>query len=292
MTEGVLPVDKPSGPTSHDVVAAARRGLGVRRVGHTGTLDPFASGLLLLCVGRTTRIAEYLLALDKEYVAVARLGLATDTEDAEGETVAEADPGRLAALERGEVEAVLGRFRGAIRQVPPIYSAKKVGGVPMHRRVRRGEEVAPEARTVTVHELALVSWAPPRCTLRVRCSSGTYVRALARDIGEALGVGAHLSALRRTAIGSFEVQDALPLDALADPARVAAARIDPVRALGHLPRIDVDETEAGRLSTGQRVRVERLEIEGTVVASRAGCLVAIAEAGGGVLRPSKVFAHG
>lgn len=292
MTEGVLPVDKPAGPTSHDVVQAARRTLGVRRIGHTGTLDPFASGLLLLCVGASTRIAEYLLALDKTYEAVARLGVVTDTDDSEGAVVAEAEPGRLASLKRGRVDNALAALRGTIRQVPPRYSAKKLRGVPMHRRARRGEDVVAEPHTVTVHELELTAWDPPSCGLRVRCSSGTYVRALARDLGEALGVGAHLTALRRTAIGSFAVEAALPPAALEDPARVAEALIDPVRALAHLPLVHVGDAEARRLMHGQRVALEGMEAHGTVVVSREGALLAIAEGEGGVLVPSKVFAHG
>lgn len=291
MRDGILPLDKPAGPTSHDIVDLARRSLGVRRIGHTGTLDPFASGLLLLCVGPSTRLAEYLLALDKSYQAVARLGVATDTEDTEGTVVAEADPARLRAVDPTAVEAALAGLRGRIRQVPPSFSAKKVGGVAMHRRARRGETVVLEPREVTVHELELTGWDPPSFSFQVRCSSGTYVRSLAREVGESLGVGAHLTALRRTAVGSFRVDEALSVEELGNPARIGAARIDPLQAVGHLPVVDVAQDEARRLAHGQRVRLDVAE-EGTVAVTTEGVLVAIAEGAAGVLTPSKVFARG
>ena len=292
MTSGdlgfVLPVDKPVGPTSHDVVRAARRDLGERRVGHTGTLDPFASGLLLLCVGRATRLSEYLTGLDKEYVATARLGEATDTDDREGEVI------RRSAdwedLDAGQVAQALDAFVGDLLQVPPQYSAKKVGGEAMHRKARRGEHVALDAVPVTVRDAAVEDVSLPLVRFRVRCSSGTYIRALARDLGEALGVGGHLTELRRTAVGRFRVEDAISMDALSDPEVVAAARVDPLLALAHLPGWEVDEEGVRRISMGQRVPYDGPEVTGPIAVRSASGLVAVGETVDGTLRPSKVFA--
>lgn len=285
----VIPVDKPVGPTSHDVVASARRSLGTRRIGHTGTLDPFASGLLLLCVGRATRLAEYLSGLDKTYEAVAVLGTATDTLDCEGAVVEER--GGWEALAPEEIERVLARFRGSLEQVPPRYSAKKIAGEAAHRRARRGEEIELAPVRVDILSLEMTSLSLPRVGFRTKCSSGTYVRSLARDIGEALGVGAHLDELRRTAIGSFSVDDALPPEALDDPSRVERAALDPVRALAHLPKLEVGDEAAKRLAHGQAVEVgpERTAAPGPVAVTHAGDLVAVGESRGGVLLPRKVF---
>lgn len=284
----VLPVDKPEGPTSHDVVGAARRALGERRVGHSGTLDPFASGLLLLCVGRATRIAEYLTGLDKAYEATALLGVSTDTLDRDGEVVARSDAWR--GLTAAAVRSALEALGGDVEQVPPQYSAKKVDGVAMHRRARRGERVELEACAVTIHQIELTGFDAPEVRLRVGCSSGTYVRALARDLGDALGVGAHLTRLRRTAIGRFDVADAMALDALGDASAVARARISPADALGHLPSLLVGEEAARRLAQGQRVRVADAPDGALVAVVDPGGLCAVAEVAGGVVRPQKVFA--
>lgn len=283
----VLPVDKPEGPTSHDVVQAVRRGTGERRAGHTGTLDPFASGLMLVCVGRATRLVEYLTGLDKTYEAVVRLGQTTDTLDREGEIVEER--GGWGELEEGRVASVLEGFLGTYAQTPPEYSAKKVGGEPAHRRVRRGERVALAPVQVTMHEVALTSFEPPHLGIRVRCSSGTYVRALARDLGEALGMGAHLVALRRTQIGRFDVAGAIGLEGLGDRGAVAAAAIDPLDALAHLPRVATDGANARRLAHGEPVRFDAAP-EGLVAVAHGGELLAVGMCQGGLLRPSKVFA--
>lgn len=318
----VVPVDKPEGPTSHDVVARARRALDTRRVGHTGTLDPFASGLLLLCVGRATRLAEYLTGMDKTYEAEALLGVETDTLDREGTVVAEHDGWE--ELDEADIRRAMAELTGTIRQVPPQYSAKKVGGEAMHRKARRGEAVELAPVPVTVHALELVEVELPRVRFSVRCSSGTYVRALARDLGRALGVGGHLTALRRTAVGGFSVDDAVSLEGLEDPDAVARARLTPMAALQHLHRIDVDAGQATRLRHGQRIRLEdgsgvgeAVEESGAadvttnsgpaVAALKSGplvdaagprvvavahedVLVAVGELEDGVLRPRKVFA--
>ena len=284
----ILPVDKPEGPTSHDVVRAARKALANRRVGHTGTLDPFASGLLMLCVGRATRLAEYLSAQDKTYDAVALLGQTTDTHDREG-TLVEERHGWESLDERG-IAAALEPFRGDIEQVPPRYSAKKVDGVAAHRRVRRGESVELSPSRVRIESLVITHLDLPRLGLRVTCSSGTYVRALARDVGEALGVGAHLVELRRTAIGGFPVTRALALDQLSDASRVREAALDPLEALKHLPTVDVDDAAAARILHGGSVELSDDAAPGTVLLAHAGSLVAIGERAHGVVRPRKVFA--
>jgi tRNA pseudouridine55 synthase len=285
----VIPVDKPEGPTSHDVVARARRSLGTRRIGHTGTLDPFASGLLLLCVGKATRLAEYLSGLDKTYEAIAVLGTSTDTLDREGAVVEQRDG--WTSLTGEDIEEALAAFRGTTDQVPPRYSAKKVAGEVAHRRARRGEDVELAPVRVTISSLEATSLALPRVGMRVTCSSGTYVRSLARDVGDALGVGAHLAELRRTSIGSFSVECALSLDELDDPARVTSAALDPLQALHHLPQMDVSEDVAARLAHGQAVRVLDVEREvvGPIAVTHAGGLIAVGESTGGVLRPRKVF---
>lgn len=291
----VLPVSKPVGPTSHDVVAMARRSLGIRRVGHTGTLDPFASGLLVLCVGRATRLAEYLSGLDKTYVAEARLGVSTDTLDREGTVVAEDDGWR--ALDAESVATGLQSFVGEIQQVPPQFSAKKVDGEAMHRRARRGERLELPPVSVRVHSAELLRFEPPSVEFTVHCSTGTYIRALARDLGEALGVGAHLTSLRRTTVGPFDVTDAVSVEDLEQADIVRAARVPPLAALSHLATVEVNEGEAARIRHGQRVRIEapvgaRPVAEGDhlVAVAHDDQLVAVARFEDGVVKPSKVFA--
>lgn len=283
----VLRVDKSEGPTSHDVVRAARHALGVRRVGHTGTLDPFASGLLLVCVGQATRLAEYLSVLDKTYDAVAQVGCATDTLDCRGVVVHENDA--WIDLETSSIESALGKFHGEIEQVPPMYSAKKISGERAYRRARRGEHVELAPATVTIHEIKLTEVELPKVRFQVRCSSGTYVRALARDLGVTLGVGAHLKRLRRTAIGSFHVADALTADDLVDRTEVSAGLMGPLEALPHLPTLDVDEETAARLVHGQTVQLIEPVLKGTIAVAHEGGLLAIGEFRDGTLHPRKVF---
>lgn len=286
----MLSVDKPAGPTSHDVVSRARRVLDEGRIGHTGTLDPFASGLLLLCVGVATRLSEYLTELDKEYEAVAVLGEGTDTLDPEGEVTGRDEEWR--GLEAGEIRSALGSLVGQIEQVPPQFSAKKVGGEAMYRKARRGERVRLEPVRVVVHELELVELELPRIRFRVRCSRGTYVRALARDAAAVLGTHGHLAELRRTAIGGFRVEGAVPVDDLERPERVRNAWTSPARAVAHLPSVQVDAEAAARLAHGQEVKVTgpgEAGGSGPLVALLDGTLVAVTERSGGRLRPRKVF---
>lgn len=209
---GYLLVDKPVGPTSHDVVDAARRILRTRKVGHAGTLDPFASGLLILAVGRMTKEISKFVGLDKSYEATLRLGATSDTMDRTGTVTEQKD---RAPVSREAFEAALGKFRGAIDQVPPMYSAKKVGGKKLYELAREGVEIERKPVRVTIHELELVDYAWPIAKLRTRVSSGTYIRALADDIGKALGCGAYLEELRRTSIGGFDVKEAVAKDAIA-----------------------------------------------------------------------------
>lgn len=246
MIAGLLVIDKPVGPSSHDVVGRVRRLVATRRVGHAGTLDPLAGGVLLVCVGRATRLVEYLVGLDKVYETNVRLGQATTTYDAEGQVTAE----RPVTVVKADILAALPAFRGAIRQRVPPYSAVKRDGRPLYERARRGEVIELPARDVTIHTLDLLAYEPPLLTLRVVCSSGTYIRSLAHDLGEALGCGGHVAALRRTAVGRFSLADAAPLDALT-PENVAARLLPPEAAVAHLPRAEFSAEEARLLGHGR-----------------------------------------
>ncbi len=299
--DGVLLVDKPAGPTSHDVVRRARKALGTRRVGHTGTLDPFASGLLILCVGRATRLADLFHLPPKRYEAVLRLGVETDSFDADGEPGPE-DPS-WETLAREDVAAAAASQRGRILQVPPAFSAKKVQGERAHRLARRGvaTELAPVP--VTVFAIEVTAWEPPLAGLSVEASSGTYVRALARDIGRALGCGAHLDSLRRTAIGPLHVEAALPAHLLERETvpSTGPARLSPLEALDWLPRRSLDEAEALAVSHGARIPLGRVEppvsgplaavpgLELPVALRRGDRLVAVARPRDGDLQPVTVL---
>ncbi|GAB4470060.1 MAG: tRNA pseudouridine(55) synthase TruB [Anaerolineae bacterium] len=208
MLFGLLSIDKPAGPTSHDIVAAVRRGVGERRIGHAGTLDPLATGVLVLALGPATRLLEYLAASTKSYRATIRLGVTTPTYDLESQPTAEQP--LPAGLTREVLEDVLERFRGEIEQIPPPYSAVKIGGQAAHRLARAGERVELAPRRVTIFALTIEDFSPPLVTLSLTCSAGTYVRSLAHDLGQMLGCGAALSALTRTASGRFRLEDAAP----------------------------------------------------------------------------------
>lgn len=283
---GVLPVDKPAGPTSHDIVARARRALQTRRIGHTGTLDPFASGLLLLCLGTATRLAEYLTDLPKTYRATLRLGVQTNTDDREGEPVSQSEA--WSSLSRQDVEGALLTQVGERMQVPPAFSAKRVAGERMYDKARRGEEVDLPPVPVTIHSLDVTRFAPPEVDFDVTVSSGTYIRAIARDAGEQLGVGAHLAQLRRSAIGEWSVDRAV--DGAEIDADLARARlIPPAQAVGHLARVTVSAGEKAAIGYGQRLE-NRGGREGVIaLIDEEGDLVAIAEASGEVIQPRKVF---
>ena len=288
--EGLLPLDKPVGPSSHDMVALTRRRLGIRRAGHTGTLDPFASGLLLVFLGRSTRLAEYLHSFPKDYIACARLGIATTTDDLEGEITSRSDDWR--GLSPGEISAAFEAFTGVTQQRPPHFSAKKMRGRPAYVLARSGEEVSLTPVPVTIHGIDLESLDLPDVRFRVRCSTGTYVRGLARDLGEYLGVGAYLTELRRLAIGPFHVDDALRPEALLDSAEVARATISPLDAVSHLPRLEVTREEAMRLQSGQSLSFDEEatpEGEGEHAVVFGPHLLAVAVREGRLVRPRKVF---
>jgi tRNA pseudouridine55 synthase len=204
---GVLVVDKPVGLTSHDVVQIVRKGTNIRRAGHTGTLDPRASGVLVILIGPAVRLSEYVSASDKRYQAVVRLGTSTDTYDADGRVTSSLP----VTVTEEQFEEALKQFIGEIEQVPPPYSAVKVKGKKAYEMAREGEEVDLQPRKIQVYNLELLEWAPPEAVIDVYCSSGTYVRSLAHDLGEALGCGAHLVGLRRTKSGRFTLRDAVPL---------------------------------------------------------------------------------
>jgi len=209
--EGVLLVDKPTAHTSHDVVARLRRKLNMRKIGHAGTLDPMATGLLIMLIGKATRISQYLISLDKEYEGTIQLGQTTDSQDADGEVV-ETRP--VPPLTEAEARAMMQSFLGDQYQMPPMYSAIKIDGVPLYKSARKGEEIAREPRFIRVMSFDLTRFAPPQLDFRLRSSKGTYVRTIAHDLGQKLGCGAHLSALRRTATDRFTISQARTLDAI------------------------------------------------------------------------------
>lgn len=253
---GVLPVDKGAGVTSFQVVARLRRVLGVRKIGHGGTLDPDATGVLPILVGEATKLTPYLTELDKEYVATVRLGVVTDTQDGSGRVLATSS---VPPLERPAVEAVLARFRGEIAQVPPMYSALHHEGRRLYELAREGREVARRPRPVMIHTLTLEAMALPELTLRVRCGKGTYVRTLAADIGEALGCGAVLARLVRTRVGPYALDGCVPwaevLDG-ADGERLWARLAPSDSAVAHLPALSLDPALARAFVNGQTVRGE------------------------------------
>ena len=223
--DGVLLLDKPEGPTSHDVVALARRVLGVRRIGHAGTLDPMATGLLVLMIGRATRLATFLSGMDKTYRGTLRLGIATDTYDREGVPTG---PARSVNVDAATVQAGFERFRGTVTQVPPVFSAKKVRGTPMYRLARRHKAVSPAPTTVTFRVLQFLGLSGTDVTFEAQVSAGTYLRAFAHDLGDLLGCGAHLFSLRRVAAGPFVVDNALTPDDLVALGARATSRITPM----------------------------------------------------------------
>jgi len=273
-------VDKPAGPTSHDVVRRLRRVLGIRAVGHTGTLDPFATGLLVVLVGRATRLARFVESHVKRYVGIARLGWATDTDDLTGTPLG--SPATLEGLTEPVVRAALESLIGPQRQRPPRYSAKHVDGERSYRLARRGRAVDPAPVDVVVHQAELLRFEPPELEFRVTVSAGTYVRALARDLGERLGAGAHLIALRRESVGPLSVDDATPLDQI-----TAGSVLPPSAVLGHLPAFELAEQERHAVSHGRAVAASAPP--GDVALVHAGELVAVARAEDGWLRPAVVL---
>jgi tRNA pseudouridine55 synthase len=295
VAEGFLLVDKPGGWTSHDVVARCRRLLGERRIGHAGTLDPMATGLLVLGVGRVTRLLRFVQHLPKTYLAVAVLGVATDTLDADG-AVLSREP---MAVTEAEVRQAATRFVGVIHQVPPMVSARRVEGRRLYDLAREGKEVARESRPVEVHSLDLVDFAPsdyPEATLRVRCSTGTYVRTLADDLARALGGRAHLAFLRRLSIGSLRVEEAHPLAAVEAAAGGEGAGdllLEPAAALRDLPAVRVESEAARAVGQGAVFPASLLGLDPAAggphrVLDGAGRLLAVYRVEGRAARPEVV----
>jgi len=282
---GVLVIDKPAGPTSFDVVRRVRSLVRVKKVGHTGTLDPMATGVLPLCLGDATKIAGFITEGDKAYRAVVQLGVETDTQDAEGKILSERP---VPALGREALEAAVAGFRGKQLQTPPMYSAIKVSGRRLYELARAGEQVERAPREVTVHALELVDFKERELTLDVRCSKGFFVRALAADLGQRLGCGAHLKALRRTQSGPFTLQQAVGLDrlaadleqgprALADLERRLVSLSD---ALAELPAFPVSPTLADKVLHGLPIEASARVPDGRVrVVDASGRLLAVAEVG-------------
>ncbi len=281
--DGLLVIDKPVGPTSHDVVYKAKRLLGAK-VGHTGTLDPLASGVLPLLIGRATRLARFFQNEDKEYVAEIELGTCTDTCDREGRVISQAP---VPALSKEQLLEVLSLFRGQIRQRPPLYSAIKVQGKKLYELARRQVEVTPPERTVEIRALDVLEWGEGKMRLRVECSAGTYIRSLARDIGQKIGCGAFLTALDRTRSGPFHGSNATPLSQLPESWQDRLIPLDSL--LPDLPRIELDEVTATRVRHGNAIT------PGTATGSAhcrlfyAGHLIAIARPAGNLLQPEIVL---
>jgi len=297
----VLIVDKPKGPTSHDIVSAVRRFLKVKRVGHTGTLDPMATGVLVICLGEATKLAGYLTADDKAYETTVRLGIATDTHDAEGEITSE----RPVEVSEASVEAALATFRGQIAQVPPMYSALKKDGERLYKLAREGKVVEREPRTVQIHSLILTRFEPPELDLALVCGKGTYVRTIAHDLGELLGCGAHLSKLTRTRSGVFDLEKAVPFEEirrardLESREAVLEKRMSMSEALSNWPAVHVNRLSASNLRQGRGLGLGDLATGGggglrpgqlARVIDENQALVALGEIRALGLHPIRVFA--
>jgi tRNA pseudouridine55 synthase len=307
--DGVLIVDKPAGITSHDVVTQVRHTLHIRRVGHTGTLDPFATGVLVVLVGRATRLAQFLSGVEKEYQAVIRLGYATDTGDVTGKRIQTAESRATGPWSREQIEAALESLRGEIDQVPPMYSAKKQGGQKLYELARRGEEVERKPVRVCIHKFEAIKPTGELLkdnldgtfdfAVRVACSTGTYVRTLAEDFGKRLQVGAHLAELRRTSVGDFGVHQSQTLEQIkVNAAEEALGKIllTPDDALSRLPFVDLGGDDLRRVRNGMSVTVSQTgwsDGERVRIRDEHGSLIAVADfnAAKGWLHPTVVIAR-
>jgi tRNA pseudouridine55 synthase len=277
-------VDKPAGPTSHDVVERVRRALRTRAVGHAGTLDPFATGLLVLLVGSATRLARFIEREPKGYRAEAVLGVTTDTDDHTGTVTARVTPASWP--DRTTVAAALAALVGRYPQRPPAYSAKRVGGQRSYRLARAGRAVELAPTPIAVYRVALLQWSPPVLEFRVEVSAGTYVRALARDLGDRLGLGAHLRALRREWIGRLRVEDAVPLDQVGEGIRL----LSPLDVLPQWPRVTLTEAEVAAVRQGRCIARPPARAEpASVLLVADDTLVAVAEATAGGWQPRVVL---
>lgn len=291
--DGVLNINKPSGVTSHDVVERVRKILHERRIGHTGTLDPLATGVLVLCAGRATRIARYLEAGEKEYHAIMRLGVTTDTLDAEGRIL---ETRSYAPPDRRKIIDVLQGFTGSIMQRPPAYSAVKVAGVPSYKLARDGKAELLKPRAVTIFNIELTAFEDPLVSIAVRCSKGVYIRTLCADLGDALGMGAHLARLERTRSGSFRIDRAVTPERLQEMMKAGNAEqaVTPIdEALAAFPAVPISEAETVRVLHGNQIScpssLANIASDHVRLHSPAGRLLGLARIVAGVLKPDLVF---
>jgi tRNA pseudouridine55 synthase len=278
VVSGVLVVDKPVGLTSHDVVQIIRRGTGIRRAGHTGTLDPRASGVLVVLIGPAVRLSEYVSASDKRYQATVRLGTTTDTYDADGKVTSPLVS--VESITEDRFDEVLQTFVGTIEQIPPPYSAVKVKGRKAYEMAREGEDIELEPRTIQVYSLDMLEWAPPEVVIDVYCSSGTYVRSLAHDLGRQLTCGAYLVGLRRTKSGRFTLRDAVPLRRLQeafDAGDWYRYLIPAAEALADWPMVELDADQVELVRHGHRVPADSIASNWARGVSQQGDLVALLE---------------
>ncbi|MEM7798745.1 MAG: tRNA pseudouridine(55) synthase TruB [Chloroflexota bacterium] len=287
MIEGIINIDKPSGMTSHDVVYRVRRAAQTKRVGHAGTLDPAATGILLLCIGRATRLVEYLVGRPKTYVGQIKLGETTNTYDADGEIVLSRP---VPELNAASVDQALEQFRGDILQIPPMVSAIKKDGQPLYKLARQGKEVDRPPRPITIYALHLKHFAAPFLEIEVTCSAGTYIRSIAHDLGETLGCGGHLTTLRRTAVGRFALDTALPLDQL-DQETIEAHLLPADNAVEHLPPLYLNQEETENLTFGRPIprRPDGPEAELVRVYGLAGNFMGLVTQKGNIWKPKKLF---
>lgn len=286
---GFLNINKPLGMTSHDVINAVRRGLRIKKAGHAGTLDPMATGVLIVCLGAATRLSEYAMASQKHYRARVYLGKSTETYDAEGDVVSEHDASHIT---QAQVEAVLPQFTGDIQQFPPMYSAIKRGGKKLYELAREGKTVELEARAVTISELTLSEWQLPEFTLDITCGSGTYIRSLAHDIGEVLGVGGYLSALARTASGAFTLENAVDLDTVLHTEDWRDYILPPDTALMDMPAVHLGDDDFVHVQHGrapQAIDPAPPDMPFARAYSPQGDFCAIFRAEDGIWQPHKVF---
>ena len=291
---GFLPVDKPVGPTSHDVVARVRKIFGIRQVGHTGTLDPFASGLLIICMGKATRLSEYILHQDKTYIFELVLGGVSDTDDPTGHITNFKNGRRVDDVSEGEILETLTAFTGEIEQKPPLFSALKVGGKKLYKLARAGSHVTPAPRRVIIHSLRLIQFSPPGLLLEARVGAGTYIRSLGRDIGQRLNTGAYVRTLRRTAIGHLGVEGALTPDALElHPAMALSHLLSIPDALPSWRHIVLAGKSEERLKNGNAVPWEEKPVpegkEPFLVMNSSGDVICVALLKRGLIQPVKVL---
>jgi tRNA pseudouridine55 synthase len=286
---GLLNINKPVGPTSFQIIERLRRLTGIRKIGHTGTLDPLAAGVLPVCVGHAVRLSEYLTSDDKVYRAEITFGVRTTTDDAEGEIVSRQD----VELKREEIEAVLPEFTGDVDQVPPHYAAIKIEGKHMYDLARRGTPFEAAPRHIRIERLTLLDWSSPRALIEVACGKGTYIRALARDLGERLGCGAFLTALTRTRCGAFSIENSVAFDQLNAAPDWRTFLLPPDAALQSWPAVQLDAHSTQRLAHGHAVHAPVSAATGTLVRAYASdgqfCAVLRVTGDNDELRPEKVF---